>query len=96
MRYKWLNQKSSEFGILRGVKQGGLLSTDLYKVYVDDLLKMLNDSDLGTCIRIGALTLNAVACADDIALFADNPAALQILLIMLITIVMYIDICFNP
>ena len=31
----------------QGVSQGGLLSADIYKVYVDDLLKMLNDSDLG-------------------------------------------------
>ena len=30
--------------------------------------------------KIGSLTLNAVVCADDIAVFADNPAALQILL----------------
>ena len=34
--------------------------------------------DLG--IKIGSLTLNAVACADDVAVFTDNPAALQILL----------------
>ena len=45
---------------------------------MNDLLKMLKDSDLG--IKIGSLTLNAVAFADDIAVFADNPAALQILL----------------
>ena len=75
---KWMDNKSSEFEIFQGVKQGGLLSADLYKVYVNDLLKMLKDSDLG--IKIGPLTLNAVACADDIALFADNPVALQILL----------------
>ena len=46
---KWMNQKSSEFDIYQGVKQGGLLSADLYKVYINDLLKMLNDSDL--CIK---------------------------------------------
>ena len=45
---------------LQGVKQGGLLSADLYKLYVNDLLIMLKDSDLG--IKIGSLTLNAVAC----------------------------------
>ena len=45
---------------------------------MNDLLKMLKDSDLG--IKIGSLTLNAVACADDVAVFTDNPAALQILL----------------
>ncbi|MEW8547744.1 MAG: reverse transcriptase family protein, partial [Candidatus Thiodiazotropha sp.] len=75
---KWMDQKSSEFEIYQGVKQGGLLSADLYKVYVNDLLGMFTESELG--IRIGSLTLNAVACADDIALFADDPADLQILL----------------
>ena len=56
-----MNQKSSEFDIFQGVKQGGLLSADLYKVYVSDMLKILNESDSG--IKIGSLTLNAVACA---------------------------------
>ena len=56
-----MDQKSSEFDICQGVKQGGLLSADLYKLYVNDLLKMLKDSDLG--IKIDSLTSNAVACA---------------------------------
>ena len=55
---------------------------------------MLKDSDQG--IKIGPLTLNAVACADDIALFADNPVALQILLNYAYYIVVtYIDIFYS-
>ena len=73
-----MDPKSSPFDIHQGVKQGGLLSAELYKLYVNYLLKMCKDSDLG--IKIGSLTLNAVACADDVAVLTDNTAALQILL----------------
>jgi hypothetical protein len=32
------------FNILQGVRQGGLLSADLYKIYIDPLLKQLQQS----------------------------------------------------
>jgi hypothetical protein len=53
------------------VKQGGLLSAELYKLYIEDLLKSYEISKIGC--RIGTITINAVACADDIALVSDNP-----------------------
>jgi hypothetical protein len=62
------------------VKQGGLLSAKLYKLYIEDLLKSYENSKIG--YRIGTITINTVACADDIALqnvVSDNPHDLQIL-----------------
>lgn len=35
---KWTNQLSEKFPILQGVKQSGLLSANLYKLYIEDLL----------------------------------------------------------
>jgi hypothetical protein len=42
----------------------------------EDLLKTYENSKLG--LHIGTLTINAIACADDIALVCDNPYDLQI------------------
>ena len=73
---KWKQQTSETFSSHQGVKQGGLLSAKLYKLYIEDLLKSYENSKLG--FHIGTLTINAIACADDIALVCDNPYDLQI------------------
>ena len=39
---KWDGQQSQEFDIEHGVRQGGILSTDLYKVYGNNLLNRLD------------------------------------------------------
>jgi hypothetical protein len=62
---KWKQQVSDSFDCQQGVKQGGLLSAELYKLYIEDLLKSYENSKIGC--RIGTITINAVACADDIA-----------------------------
>jgi hypothetical protein len=36
---KWKEQTSETFSSHQGVKQGGLLSAELYKLYIEDLLK---------------------------------------------------------
>ncbi|VDI79865.1 Hypothetical predicted protein [Mytilus galloprovincialis] len=75
---KWKNQLSKEFKVHQGVKQGGLLSADLYKLYIEDLLSLYETSNQGC--KIGHININAVACADDIAVLSDNPYDLQILI----------------
>jgi hypothetical protein len=36
---KWKQQVSDSFDCQQGVKQGGLLSAELYKLYIEDLLR---------------------------------------------------------
>ena len=72
---KWQGQISEEFCMEQGVCQGGILSTDLYKVYEDSLLDRL-------CMARNATTIGQVicvvpACADDCAVLADTPELLQ-------------------
>ena len=57
---------SENFNILQGDRQGGILSADLYKIYIDPLLKQLQQSRLG--MHIGYIECGATACADDITL----------------------------
>ena len=41
---------SDPFPISQGVRQGGILSTHLYKLYINDLLLDLQNSEFGKCI----------------------------------------------
>ena len=54
------------FGITRGVRQGGMLSPYLFKLYVRDLLKVVVGSNTG-CNIAGCL-INILAYADDMVL----------------------------
>jgi hypothetical protein len=75
---KLLNQQSLEYDIQQGVKQGGLLSADLYKLYIEDLLHTFETARVGC--KIGPIHVNATACADDVALLSHNPQDLQLLI----------------
>jgi hypothetical protein len=70
----------TNFNILQGVRQGGILSADLYKICIDPLLKQLQQSRLG--MNIGYIECGATACADDITLNCTDPTEAQIMLNM--------------
>ena len=75
---KWKNQVSEPFLISQGVRQGGILSTDEYKCFINDLLNRLQDTGLGA--KIGTLNCPSPTCADDVALVSNSAEWLQILL----------------
>ena len=62
----------------QGVRQGGILSTDFYKVHNDGLLDRLTIAKNAT--RIGPVICVAPACADDTVVAADCPDVLHSLL----------------
>ena len=57
---------------------GGLISTREYKQYVDPLLNLLDDGRTGC--HVGHVQIAAPTCADDIALVANTPQDMQIML----------------
>ena len=61
-----------------GVEQGGVNSSEYYKVYNNEQLNLAQSSEFG--IEIGPVTISSVGQADDVALVADDPHALQGLL----------------
>lgn len=75
---KWQGQISEKFCVEQGVRQGGILSTDLYKIYGDSLLDRLSMARNAT--KIGPVICVAPTCADDCAVGADTPELLQSLL----------------
>jgi hypothetical protein len=54
-------------------RPGGILSTDLYKLYINPLLDSLQDVGIG--LKIGNINVNNTGCADDIALLSTRGGA---------------------
>ena len=73
----WNNESSEKFEVIQGVKQGGLLSADLYKVYSNDMFDTLDQCVVGG--RIGDIRVAAPGCCDDVAVQSNDPSDLQIL-----------------
>ncbi len=77
-KIKWKGGYSNAFNVRQGVRQGGILSTHLYKCYIGDIMKQLADMDLG--YSIGSIYCGCVTCADDMVLATDNSYDLQAML----------------
>ena len=75
---KWNRNNSSQFPINQGVRQGGILSTHLYKLYINDLPTILERHRLG--LNIGEEFYGSPLCADDIILMSTNPTEIQSML----------------
>ena len=63
-----------------GDRQGGILSTDLYKLYINPLLDRLQDVGIG--LKIGNININNTGCADAIALLSTQLSDAQIMVNM--------------
>ena len=74
-RLSWDGQLSEQLDIKHGVHQGGILSTDLYKVYKNPLLDRLDGIDQGA--KTGEIGCAAPARADDVAVASSKPDSLQ-------------------
>ena len=74
---KWDGVMSESIHIEQGVRQGGILSADLYKVYVNQLLDRIYECGYGA--RIGDIVCNAPTCADDLSSLSSDSQELQML-----------------
>ena len=74
---KWRGELSNTFPISQGVRQGGILSADMYKLYVNTLSDRIQDSGIGG--HIGDINCSAPTCADDMSQLSNNDQDLQIL-----------------
>ena len=77
-KVKWLGECSDGFPVMQGVKQGGILSTHLYKTYIDPLLKTLNSKRLG--LYLGTVYIGVPTVADDLAYLSKYKDELQLML----------------
>ena len=76
-RISWNGKKGNYFHINEGVRQGGILSPFLFKLYIDDILDEIINTNVGC--KLGFMQVNALAYADDIVLIAKSQEDLEIL-----------------
>ena len=93
-RVKWDGCFSDWFCITAGVRQGGVLSPNLYSLYVDDLICILKSAGIGCYVR--AIFAAALFYADDVAILAPSVKGLQKLLDICQLYCEEWDICLNP
>ena len=63
---KWEGEYCTEFNETQGVRQGGIPSTELFKVRGDSLLDRIEKSLL--VFSVGTVDLSVPTCADDMIL----------------------------
>ncbi|CAC5414819.1 unnamed protein product [Mytilus coruscus] len=72
---KWQGDTSLSFSIDQGVRQGGILSSHLYKQYINELLSELETHNMG--ISIGNTCAGCPSCADDIDITSSKNTILS-------------------
>ena len=78
MYIQWNNTMSDSFSVSNGVRQGGILSSYLFCVYMDYLSKKLNNVNAG-CF-MGTALINNLMYADDLVILAPSHVGLSMLL----------------
>lgn len=91
---KWLDHLSEPFHVSNGVKQGSIMSPVLFTVYVDILLRRLQESGLGC--RIGHIYAGSESYADDITLISPSKRALEKMLDICTDFATEYKVTFNP
>ena len=74
---KWNGAYSDVLKVNQGVRQCGILSTDLYKLYDNGLLDRLQLTGVGC--QICEISCVVPGCAGDAAVLAENKRILQLL-----------------
>ena len=74
----WNSFYSSQFRLMSGVRQGGVLSPYLFAVFIDDIVDYVSNLNVGCKFR--HISTSIVLYADDILLLAPSIHALQALL----------------
>ncbi len=77
LQVKWGRKFSSQFGVLNGMKQGGLLSPILFAVYIDGILERLKESGIGYYLRNSYV--GGLAFAGDVKMLWPTLSGMQLM-----------------
>ena len=80
MTVRWGACISDSFKVTNGVRQGGILSLQLFNIYIDGVSDILNKSSIGG--SIGGKRINHMMYADDLCIVSLSSAGLQQLMLV--------------
>ena len=69
------NVMTDSFSVESGVRQGDNLAPTLFTLYINDLIPVINELDVG--VSIGDSKISILLYADDIVLLYDSPYGIQ-------------------
>ena len=75
IQVRWNNTLSNMCGISNGVKQGGCLSPTLFSLYINDLINILRQNNIGC--RYGPHYMGVYGYADDISLLCPTVSGMK-------------------
>ena len=84
---------SESFLICNGVRQGGVLSGLFFNVYIDSILQEISNMKYGC--KLGIMSANIIAYADDIVILAPSTFSLQLLIDKAHQLASYLELKFN-
>ena len=73
---KWNGKFSNMFEVTKGMRQSSILSSKIFNIFIDDLLRELYA--MSDNIRIGDYSFNVFAYIDDVNVFRTSVPGLQI------------------
>ena len=92
-RVCWNGEKGQIRRVESGVRQGGILSPFLFKLYIDSIINTISEKEIGC--RLGFTRMNILAYADDIVLISDTYDNLDKLFALLDTAVKELKLLIN-
>ena len=90
---RWGNCFSKFIVLTCGIRQGGVLSPYLFAVFIDDVIKLVHNSNYGC--NIGIFNCSIFLYADDILIVAPSVLALQKLILLVEQYLCDIDMTLN-
>ena len=75
-KIKLIKKLSEKIDNLVGTEQGHVMSPELFKLYINGLTELLNNSNLNTP-ELNSVTISHLLWADDLVLIALDPGSLQ-------------------
>ena len=92
-RVKWKKLAGEFIDIKSGVRQGGILSPFLFKIYINHIIKKVTETNIGC--KLGLRRVNIICYADDVVILANSLENLKYLFSYFVSLVSDLSLKIN-